>query len=92
MNNKSKVYNECSGLLLIDKPPKWTSHDVVAKIRNHFNFKKVGHAGTLDPMATGLLILLIGKATKLSNRFSNQSKIYEGSILLGILTNIRLDL
>ena len=87
MNNKSKVYNECSGLLLIDKPPKWTSHDVVAKIRNHFNFKKVGHAGTLDPMATGLLILLIGKATKLSNRFSNQSKIYEGSILLGKKTS-----
>ena len=87
MNNKSKVYNECSGLLLIDKPPKWTSHDVVAKIRNYFNFKKVGHAGTLDPMATGLLILLIGKATKLSNRFSNQSKIYEGSILLGKKTS-----
>ena len=87
MNNKSKVYNECSGLLLIDKPPKWTSHDVVAKIRNHFNFKKVGHAGTLDPMATGLLILLIGNATKLSNRFSNQSKIYEGSILLGKKTS-----
>ncbi len=79
--------SDINGLLLIDKPAKWTSHDVVAKLRNHFNLKKVGHAGTLDPMATGLLILLIGKMTKLSSFIMNEDKIYDGSILLGKKTN-----
>ena len=74
MSYSSKQKNECNGLLLVDKPSEWTSHDVVAKVRNYFNFKKVGHAGTLDPMATGLLILLIGKATKLSSKIMNQTK------------------
>ena len=87
MSYSSKQKNECNGLLLVDKPSEWTSHDVVAKVRNYFNFKKVGHAGTLDPMATGLLILLIGKATKLSSNLMNQTKIYEGSILLGKKTS-----
>lgn len=87
MSDSSKQNNECNGLLLVDKPPEWTSHDVVAKVRNYFNFKKVGHAGTLDPMATGLLIILIGKATKLSSYLTNQFKIYNGSILLGTKTS-----
>ncbi|MEC8219392.1 MAG: tRNA pseudouridine(55) synthase, partial [Verrucomicrobiota bacterium] len=54
------------GILLVDKPQGITSHDVVSKIRRVYHMKKVGHAGTLDPMATGLLLILIGKATKAS--------------------------
>ena len=75
------------GLLLVDKPTGWTSHDVVAKIRGHFKLNKVGHGGTLDPLATGLLVLLIGKGTKLSDRIMGGDKIYEGTIHLGITTN-----
>ena len=75
------------GILLVDKPTEWTSHDVVAKVRNHFKFNKVGHGGTLDPLATGLLVLLIGKGTKLSDRIMGGDKIYEGTIHLGITTN-----
>ncbi|MEN8255442.1 MAG: tRNA pseudouridine(55) synthase TruB [Verrucomicrobiota bacterium] len=75
------------GILLVDKPTDWTSHDVVAKIRNHFKFNKVGHGGTLDPLATGLLVLLIGKGTKLSDRIMGGDKIYEGTIHLGVTTN-----
>ena len=75
------------GILLVDKPTEWTSHDVVAKVRNHFKFNKVGHGGTLDPLATGLLVLLIGKGTKLSDRIMGGDKIYEGTIHLGITTH-----
>ena len=75
------------GLLLVNKPPTWTSHDVVAKVRRHFQLKKVGHGGTLDPMATGLLVLLLGRATKLSNRVMSSDKTYEGTICLGLSTN-----
>ena len=75
------------GILLVDKPTEWTSHDVVAKIRNHFKFNKVGHGGTLDPLATGLLVLLIGKGTKLSDRIMGGDKVYEGTIQLGVTTN-----
>lgn len=75
------------GILLVDKPTEWTSHDVVAKIRNHFKFQKVGHGGTLDPLATGLLVLLIGKGTKLSDRIMGGDKTYEGTIHLGVTTN-----
>ncbi len=58
-----------NGVLLIDKPQDITSHDVVALVRKRFKIKKVGHAGTLDPAATGLLVLLLGQATKKSNTF-----------------------
>ncbi|MCF7848610.1 MAG: tRNA pseudouridine(55) synthase TruB [Kiritimatiellales bacterium] len=75
------------GILLVDKPTEWTSHDVVAKIRNHFKFNKVGHGGTLDPLATGLLVLLIGRGTKLSDRIMGGDKVYEGIIRLGIATS-----
>lgn len=75
------------GILLVDKPSDWTSHDVVAKIRNHFKFNKVGHGGTLDPLATGLLVLLIGKGTKLSNRIMEGDKVYEGTMHLGVTTS-----
>ena len=75
------------GILLVDKPTDWTSHDVVAKIRNFFKFAKVGHGGTLDPLATGLLVLLVGKGTKLSDRIMTGDKVYEGTLHLGINTN-----
>ncbi len=78
---------EIDGALLIDKASSWTSHDVVAKIRNHFKFKKVGHCGTLDPSATGLLILVLGKGTKLSERLMGQDKFYEGTVQFGETTD-----
>ena len=74
------------GLLLVDKPAGMTSHDVVDCVRRHFGFSKVGHGGTLDPMATGLLVLLIGRGTKASAQIMNSDKTYEGTIRLGIST------
>ena len=76
-----------SGVLLVDKPLGPTSHDIVDRIRKHFRIKKVGHGGTLDPMATGLLIILLGKGTKLSDRFMGSDKIYKGTLRLGITTD-----
>ncbi len=75
------------GVLLVDKPKTWTSHDVVAKVRGHFRFKKVGHCGTLDPMATGLLVLVLGHATKLSEKLMGDDKAYEGTMILGTTTD-----
>ncbi len=75
------------GFFLIDKPQEWTSHDVVAKIRNHFQLNKVGHGGTLDPNATGLLVLLIGRGTKRSSQIMGGDKTYEGKVLLGVETS-----
>lgn len=71
------------GFLLINKPKGWTSHDVVHKIKKRLNVEKIGHTGTLDPFASGLLILCLGKATKLANLFSNLDKVYEGTIVFG---------
>jgi len=76
-----------SGYVLVDKPKDWTSHDVVAKIRNKLKIKKVGHTGTLDPIATGLLILLFGKATKMSELFMNFDKEYVVKCKLGVKTS-----
>jgi tRNA pseudouridine55 synthase len=75
------------GILLVDKPQGWTSHDVVDFVRKKFAFKKVGHAGTLDPMATGLLIILLEKFTKRSGHFSNYDKEYEARLCLGASTD-----
>ncbi|MDR2806535.1 MAG: tRNA pseudouridine(55) synthase TruB [Puniceicoccales bacterium] len=72
-----------NGILLVDKPIGWTSHDVVAKLRSKLGIRKIGHGGTLDPMATGLLILLIGKGTKISQYITNQDKTYQGKFCLG---------
>ena len=74
------------GLLLIDKPPGITSHDAVARVRRALGTKKVGHAGTLDPMATGLLVIGVGRATRLLRFLGDLSKTYEGSFRLGIRT------
>ena len=73
-------------MLLIDKPFKWTSFDAVAKIRSLIRIKKVGHAGTLDPLATGLLIICTGKFTKKINEYMAQEKEYTGTITLGATT------
>ena len=73
-------------VLLINKPLEWTSFDVVRKIRNLIKIKKVGHAGTLDPLATGLLILCTGKFTKRINEFMAQEKEYTGTFTLGATT------
>ena len=78
---------ELEGVLLVDKPGDHTSHDVVARLRRKLNMKRIGHAGTLDPMATGLMILLIGKATKISQYLISLDKGYEGSIELGKVTD-----
>ena len=72
-----------NGILLVDKQPEWTSHDVVNFIRRTFNVPKVGHCGTLDPAATGLLVVVLGKFTKLSQKFSGEDKVYTGTIILG---------
>src|SRR4051812_6432980 len=73
-------------VLLINKPLEWTSFDVVKKIRNLVRIKKVGHAGTLDPLATGLLIICTGKFTKKINEYMSQEKEYTGTFTLGAVT------
>ena len=74
------------GVLIIDKPAGWTSHDVVAKIRNITRIKKVGHTGTLDPFATGVLALTLGRATRLTNYFLASDKVYRGAMRFGFAT------
>jgi len=74
------------GLVIVDKESGWTSHDVVARMRRIAGTRRVGHAGTLDPMATGLLLLGIGRATRLLGYLSNKSKTYEATIRLGAAT------
>jgi len=75
------------GILLVDKPPRLTSHDVVDAVRRKFGFKKVGHCGTLDPLATGLLILVLERATKISEKLLADNKDYEGTLRLGVTTD-----
>jgi tRNA pseudouridine55 synthase len=80
-----KIYED-GKVLLIDKPLHWTSFDAVRKIRNTLKIKKVGHAGTLDPLATGLLIICTGKFTKKINEYMAQAKEYTGTFTLGATT------
>jgi len=80
-------FSALDGALLIDKPCGPTSHDVVDAIRRKFGIKKVGHCGTLDPNATGLLIIVLGRATKLSERLMSDDKVYEGTIKFGESTD-----
>jgi len=75
------------GILLVDKPRDHTSHDVVARLRGKLKMKRIGHAGTLDPRATGLLIILVGKATKVSQYLISLDKEYEGTVELGKVTD-----
>ena len=74
------------GIIVVDKPPGITSHDVVQFIRRKFSVKKVGHSGTLDPMATGVLVVLLGRCTRLFPRFSNFDKEYQATLTLGLET------
>jgi tRNA pseudouridine55 synthase len=82
---------EAGEVILINKPYEWTSFDVVRKVRNTIKFKKIGHAGTLDPLATGLLILCTGKKTKQINTFQESEKEYTGELVLGA-TTVSVDL
>ena len=75
------------GIMLVDKPILWTSFDVVNFVRNRFNVPKVGHCGTLDPAATGLLVLVLGKFTSYSEKLAGEDKCYEADMLLGVETS-----
>ncbi len=79
--------SELEGILAIDKPVGLTSHDVVDVVRHKLRMRRVGHAGTLDPNATGLIIILVGKATKVSQYMMSVDKSYEGTMKLGEVTN-----
>ena len=76
-----------AGFLLVDKPSGWTSHDVVAKVRNLLQMKKVGHAGTLDPMATGLVVVGVGRATRLLRFVQGAPKEYVARAVFGVATD-----
>lgn len=78
---------ELEGILLVDKPRDHTSHDVIARLRGKLKMKRIGHAGTLDPMATGLLIVLVGKATRVSQYLTGLDKEYEGTVEFGRVTD-----
>ena len=80
-------FSSLDGAILIDKPAGPTSHDVVDAIRRQFQIKKVGHCGTLDPNATGLLIIVLGRGTKLSEKLMSDDKVYEGAMKFGETTN-----
>ena len=75
------------GLLVVDKPAGWTSHDVVALVRRRTRARKVGHAGSLDPLATGVLLLLLGRATKLAGAWLGVDKEYRATMRLGVATD-----
>jgi tRNA pseudouridine55 synthase len=85
-NQQNQPVQDPGEVLLIDKPLTWTSFDVVKKLKYAGNFKKIGHAGTLDPLATGLLILCTGKMTKQIDSFQAQEKEYSGTLVLGKTT------
>jgi tRNA pseudouridine55 synthase len=80
-------FSALDGAVLIDKPAGPTSHDIVDAIRRQFLIKKVGHCGTLDPNATGLLIIVLGRGTKLSEKLMSDDKVYEGTIKFGETTD-----
>ena len=76
-----------NGILIVDKPAGWTSQDVAAKLRGVFHEKRVGHGGTLDPMATGVLPIFIGRATRAVPFFEHADKVYEAQLRLGLVTD-----
>ena len=80
-------FSTLDGAILVDKPAGPTSHDVVDAIRRRFGIKKVGHCGTLDPNATGLLIIVLGRGTKLSEKLMGDDKVYEGTMRFGVATS-----
>ncbi|MCC7392929.1 tRNA pseudouridine(55) synthase TruB [Candidatus Sumerlaeota bacterium] len=84
---KTRRMSEYHGILLVDKPAGITSHDVVDRVRRAFGTRRVGHAGTLDPAATGLLVMLLGEATKISEYLIGCDKSYEGTMQLGVVSD-----
>src|SRR5215471_7476323 len=80
-------FSALDGAILVDKPAGPTSHDVVDAIRRKFGIKKVGHCGTLDPNATGLLIIVLGRGTKLSEKLMSDDKVYDGTVKFGKATD-----
>jgi len=76
-----------NGILIIDKPESWTSHDVVAKLRGALRIKRIGHGGTLDPMATGVLPIFIGTATSMASTSTDADKEYIAGLKLGVVTD-----
>jgi tRNA pseudouridine55 synthase len=78
---------EIDGVLIVDKAQGMTSHDVVALVRRRLEFKKVGHCGTLDPLATGLLIVVLGRGTKIQDLLMSEDKEYVGTMTLGAITD-----
>lgn len=78
---------ETHGLVLLDKPAGWTSHDVIARLRKHFGERQIGHAGTLDPDATGLLVIGVGNGTRLMRFLGDMDKTYECEIVFGSTTD-----
>ena len=76
-----------NGIVIIDKPAGWTSQDVTARLRRVFGTRRIGHGGTLDPMATGVLPVFVGRATRGVEFFEHAEKTYETELLLGIATD-----
>lgn len=76
-----------NGIIIVDKPQGWTSHDVVAKLRGIYQQRRIGHSGTLDPMATGVLAVFLGRGTRAVELCENDEKEYVAELLLGIVTN-----
>src|ERR1700733_4257742 len=87
VNLKNEAVNDVDGVIVVDKPRDWTSHDVVNRMRRLAGTRKVGHLGTLDPSATGVLPLVIGRATRLAQFYTRNDKIYEGVIHFGNSTD-----
>ena len=81
------MISDLDGVLLVDKASGMTSHDVVAMTRRALNTKKVGHCGTLDPLATGLLLVVVGRGTKIQDLLMSEDKEYEGTLVLGVTTD-----
>ena len=82
-----KSLSTLDGLLLVDKEEQMTSHDVVATVRHCLGVQKVGHCGTLDPFATGLLLIVIGRGTKIQDLLMSEDKEYVGTLKLGVTTD-----
>ncbi len=87
MSECPTTFSEPSGILLIDKPAGMTSHDVVGRVRRLFSTRRVGHTGTLDPMATGVLVVLIGRAAKASEYIAHDEKSYDAILRLGMTSD-----
>ena len=86
MKSQALAQNSFQGIVLINKPAGITSHDVVGSVRRIFRMRRVGHAGTLDPMATGVLVILLGNSTKLFDKFVAFDKTYRATLRLGLKT------